>query len=75
MVFAYAVRWTVIVGAFTIGRKEMFREKRTQLFRQRRNDLIQHTQSAIFFIESGFLFGKLLLPRGILMHKVVVLCA
>ena len=75
MVFAYAVRWTVIVGAFTIGRKEMFREKRTQLFRQRRNDLIQHTQSAIFFIESGFLFGKLFLPCGFFVYEVMVFCA
>ena len=75
MVFAYTVRYTIVVGTFTIGRKEMLREKRTQLFRQCRNDLIQYTQSTIFFIESSFLFGKLLLPSGILMHKVVVLCA
>lgn len=75
VVFANAMRCTIVVGTFAIGRKEMLREKRTQLFRQCRNDLIQYTQSTVFFVESGFLFGKLLLPFGILMHKVVVFCA
>ena len=74
MVFADTVCCTIVVGAFTISHKKMLREKRTQLFCQCRNDLIQHTQSTIFFVESGFLFGKPLLPCGILMHKVVMLC-
>ena len=75
VVFTNTMRCTIVVGAFAIGRKEMLREKRTQLFRQCRNDLIQYTQSTIFFVEPGFLFGKLLLPCGILMHKVVMFCA
>ena len=49
VVFAYAVRCTIVVGTFAIGRKEMLREKRTQFFCQCRNDLFAIFKYTPFF--------------------------